>query len=99
MCALVGKGFYNFNYFNNQRILKFVCISWKIKFMILVMRGATMKTMKFGSVCLKLGVILQRNSIYRPKYFTAAELLFNILIIYIIGITELRDLMSSLECS
>jgi hypothetical protein len=28
------NNFYNFNYFNNLRILHFVCLSWKIKFMI-----------------------------------------------------------------
>ena len=37
------SSFYNFNYFNNLRILKFVCISWKIKCLILLMHGATMK--------------------------------------------------------
>jgi len=35
--------FYNFNYFNNLRKLKFVCFSWKIKCLILLMHGATMK--------------------------------------------------------
>jgi hypothetical protein len=37
------NSFYNFNYFNNLRILLFVCISWTIKCLILLMRGATMK--------------------------------------------------------
>ena len=37
------SSFYNFNYFNNLRILQFVCISWKMKCLILLMHGATMK--------------------------------------------------------
>ena len=35
--------FYNFKYFNNLRILQFVCISCKIKCLILFVHGATMK--------------------------------------------------------
>ena len=35
--------FYYFNYFNNLRILQFVCISWKMKCLTLLMHGATMK--------------------------------------------------------
>ena len=31
------SSFYNFNYFNNLRILQFVCISWKIKCLILLL--------------------------------------------------------------
>ena len=34
---------YNFNYFNNLRVLSFVCISWTIKCLMLLMHGATMK--------------------------------------------------------
>ena len=41
------NSFYNFNYFNNLRILQFVCISWKIKFLILLMHGATMNFMQW----------------------------------------------------
>ena len=37
------SSFYNFNYFNNLRILQFMCISWKIKCLILLMHGAIMK--------------------------------------------------------
>jgi len=37
------SSFYNFNYFNNLRILWFVCISWKTTCLILLMHGATMK--------------------------------------------------------
>jgi hypothetical protein len=36
------SSFYNFNYFNNLRISQFVCISWKIECLILLMHGATM---------------------------------------------------------
>ena len=35
---------YNFNYLNNLRLLQFVCISWKIKCLILLMHGATMNS-------------------------------------------------------
>ena len=38
--------FYNFNYFNNLRILQFVCISWKIKCLIYFRYGATMKSVR-----------------------------------------------------
>ena len=37
------SSFHNFNYFNNLRILSFVCISWTIKCLIWLMHGATMK--------------------------------------------------------
>ena len=37
------KAFYNFNYFNNLRILQFVFISWKIKCLISLMHGGTTK--------------------------------------------------------
>ena len=37
------SSFYNFNYFNNLKILKFLCISWTINCLILLMHGATMK--------------------------------------------------------
>ena len=37
------SSFYTFNYFNNLRILKFVCISWTIKCLILLMHGANVK--------------------------------------------------------
>ena len=48
------SGFYNFNYFNNLRILQFVCISWKIKCLILLMHCATMKLhVSFVSLCLQ----------------------------------------------
>ena len=57
------------------------------------------KTKNFGSVYLKLSINLYSNSIYRPNYFTADELLFNKIILCILGITELRDLRSSLGCS
>ena len=41
------SSFYNFNYFNNLRILQSVCVSWQIKCLILLMHGANMKSMKF----------------------------------------------------
>ena len=43
----VWSRFYNFNYFNNLRILEFACISWTMRCSILLMHGATMK---FNSV-------------------------------------------------
>jgi len=39
----VGAAFIIFNYFNNLRILQFVCINWTMKCLILLMHGATMK--------------------------------------------------------
>jgi hypothetical protein len=42
-----GAAFIIFNYFNNLNILQFVCISWKIKCLILLMHGATMKLKQF----------------------------------------------------
>ena len=45
------SSFYNFNCFNNLRILSFVCISWTIKCLILLMHSATMKLCEF---CLPL---------------------------------------------
>ena len=39
------SSFYNFNYFNNLRIFQYVCISWTIKCLILLMHRATMKFM------------------------------------------------------
>ena len=43
------NSFYNFNYFNNLRIVQYVCISWTIKCLILLMRGATLKFMNRNS--------------------------------------------------
>ena len=41
------SSFYNFNHFNNLRILWFVCISCTIKCLILLMHGATRKFMYY----------------------------------------------------
>ena len=45
------SSFYSFNYFNNLRILQFVCISWKIKCLILLMHCATMKLIFHSLLC------------------------------------------------
>ena len=48
------SSFYSFNYFNNLRILKFVCIIWTIKCLILLTYGATMKYIEGLIFSLKL---------------------------------------------
>ena len=48
------SSFHNFNYFNNLRILQFVCISWTIKCLILLMHGATMKFTEYICLCARI---------------------------------------------
>ena len=50
------SSFYNFNYFNNLRILQFVCNSWTIKYLILDMM--TFETSDISRlVCFKVNLL------------------------------------------
>ena len=53
------SSFYHFNYFNNLTIYNFVCISWTIKCLMLLMYGATMK---FTDTCYFVSYSLYRGT-------------------------------------
>jgi len=61
--------FYNFKYFNNLRVLQFVCISWTIKCLILLMHGANMKFIEVQCVMFGVSsVVWTSHSQGRPTY-------------------------------
>ena len=74
------RSFYNFNYFNNLRILQFVCISWKIKCLILLMHGATVKfsskfifnTLRTGDADLRFYITNVQDGWRKSAFLTSA---------------------------
>ena len=61
------SSFFNFNYFNNLSILQFVCISWTIKCLILLMHGANVRFT--GLLCCVAFSTVSRKCFNLPNLF------------------------------